>query len=388
MNEEHVVILTALGLEYEKVRAGLRDLRTHVHPAGTRFEIGRLDPAGCLVALALTGKGNLPAATLTERAITEFSPAAVIFVGIAAARQPHVELGDVVVATHVYAYHGATIEDDRARSRPRVWEVAHAVEQAAQYIARDGTWNRRLPTDGKLPTVHFGPIAAGDRAFYSQISPDAQWIREHYNDALAIEMEGAGAAQASHLNDSLPMALVRGISDRGDGTKTATDGVGWQPRAVAGAAAFALALAAQLGTQPTARPRAVRKSVPPPGSPMRPDTPLKVTNHATSSRVGVQAGQIFGDVRVGPENAVPSAGVLSLLAGLRLDLDRAYDAGRIDEEVRQAALEEIDNAKTAARDRQSNRVMIAVKRLSGLISDLAEFGAQLAAIMSAVRGMS
>ncbi len=83
MSENPVVILTALDVEYDEVRARLGDLRTELHPAGTRFEVGRLDATGPLIALTLTGKGNLPAGTLTERAIAQFSPAAVIFVGIA-----------------------------------------------------------------------------------------------------------------------------------------------------------------------------------------------------------------------------------------------------------------------------------------------------------------
>jgi 8-oxo-dGTP diphosphatase len=127
MSENPVVILTALDVEYDEVRARLRDLRTELHPAGTRFEVGRLDATGPRIALTLTGKGNLPAGTLTERAIAQFSPAAVIFVGIAGARQAHIAIGDVVVATHVYAYHGATSDDDGTRARPRVWETAPGV---------------------------------------------------------------------------------------------------------------------------------------------------------------------------------------------------------------------------------------------------------------------
>src|SRR5580704_12013056 len=62
-------------------------------------------------------------------------------------------------------------------------------------------------------------------------------------------MESAGVAQAAHLNQSLPVIVVRGISDRADGTKTATDDLNWQPKAAANAAAFALALARELVTQ-------------------------------------------------------------------------------------------------------------------------------------------
>ena len=109
-----VVILTALDLEYRAVRDKLTDLRLHRHPAGTRFEVGRLAHSKCRVALALVGKGNHPAAVLAERAIAEFAPVAVLFVGVAGALWPGVALGDVVIATHVYAYHGGTSESDGA----------------------------------------------------------------------------------------------------------------------------------------------------------------------------------------------------------------------------------------------------------------------------------
>lgn len=383
MSENHVVILTALDLEYDEVRAGLHEITTRTHPAGTRFEVGSLSPARCLVALALTGKGNLSAAALTERAVAEFSPVAVIFVGVAGSLQQHVALGDVVVATHVYAYHGATSDDEGTRARPRVWEMAHSLDQSARHVARVGKWALAVSIADSTPQVHFGPIAAGERVLDSAASPDALWIREHYNDALAIEMEAAGVAQAAHLNDSLPVAIVRGISDRADGTKTASDEAGWQPRAASRAAAFALALAAELGTRSGSQFSTV-------GDDPSPTDRAAITNLATGhARVGIQAGQIFGDVRVGLDQGDVSEGdLIALLSDLRLQLDLAYRAGRVEDEIRDAALEELDVATESARGRQGTRLKVAVRRLCGLISDLAEFAAKLAVIKSAVKGMS
>ena len=244
MNEASIVILTAMNLEYRAVRAQLSDVTAHVHPMGTRFEVGHLD--GCRVALALTGKGNQSAAVIAERAAAEFAPAAVIFVGVAGALQPHVGLGDVVVATHVYAYQGATSEDGGITARPRTWELSHRVHQIAAHLERTGDWARQLPGGPQPPRVHFGPVAAGEIAHYSAASGARQWLREHYNDAVAVEMEAAGIAQAGHLNDALPTIMVRGISDYADESKSATDDAGWQPRAAASAAAFAAALATVL----------------------------------------------------------------------------------------------------------------------------------------------
>ncbi len=226
------------------------------------------------------------------------------------------------------------------------------------------------------------PVAAGEQAHYSKASPNALWIHEHYNDAVAVEMEAAGVAQASHLNDSLPMAVVRGISDPADSTKAAADRAGWQRRAASSAAVFALALAAELGTDPIRQPSTR-------SSPSERLTSVNVTNSASgNARVGTQAGQIFGGVWINPADTSHGNDVLDLLADLRTELDRACRTGRIEEAVGQAALEEVDAATEAARQRQGSRLKVAVKRLSGLISDVAEFAGHLAAITSAVKGLS
>lgn len=248
MNDKTIVILTAMNLEYKAVQARLASITVETHPKGTRFEVGCLEDSGCRIALALAGKGNHPAAVITERAAAHFNPIAIIFVGVAGALQPHLALGDVVVANPVYAYHGATSEDDGTAARPRTWELSHRAHQIAAHVERDAGWVPPL-RDGSQPRVHFGPVAAGEIALYSGASDVRQWLREHYNDALAVEMEAAGVAQAGHLNDGLPALMVRGISDYGDNTKSATDGAGWQPRAVANAAAFAVALAARLAAE-------------------------------------------------------------------------------------------------------------------------------------------
>jgi 8-oxo-dGTP diphosphatase len=249
MNEKTIVVLTAMNLEYNAVKGHLSDVTVQTHPMGTRFEVGHLEDGGCRVALALVGKGNQAAAVLTERAVAQYGPVAVLFVGVAGALQPHVALGDVVVATHVYAYHGATSTDDGTSARPRTWELSHPAHQIAAHVDRDVDWTRQLPDDGPAPRVHFGPVAAGEIGHYSATSDARQWLREHYNDAVAVEMEAAGVAQAGHLNDALPAIMVRGISDYADETKPATDTEGWQPRAVASAAAFAAALAASLAAE-------------------------------------------------------------------------------------------------------------------------------------------
>ncbi|MEU4369230.1 5'-methylthioadenosine/S-adenosylhomocysteine nucleosidase [Micromonospora chersina] len=378
-----VVILTALDLEYAAVRKHLTELRLHRHRAGTRFEVGRIGRTGCRVALGLVGKGNHPAAVLAERAIAEFSPTAALFVGVAGGLWPNIRLGDVVVGTKIYAYHGGTSEDDGLKARPKAWEIPHEADQIAHHVARSDDWARELP--GTTPTVYFGPIAAGEIVQDSAVSDQARWVRQHYNDAVAIEMEAAGVAQAGHLNHALPVVVVRGISDRADGSKTTTDGENWQPRAAAHAAAFAAALAQELVTETAA---AGQRSTGAGGS-----EPMGTTNQNIArgnARVGVQAGNIFGNVTVGPEPE-RTTDLAAGIAELRDRLKLAHRDGRLDEETYAAAESELDAAGECLReDNPGSRsaLMVTLKRLRGLVADVAELAARVAAIIAVAKGLS
>ncbi|MET7706961.1 5'-methylthioadenosine/S-adenosylhomocysteine nucleosidase [Micromonospora sp. NPDC005413] len=381
-NSGLVVILTALDLEYAAVRDQLTDLRVRRHPAGTRFEVGRIGQSDCRVALGLVGKGNHPAAVLAERAMAEFSPAAVLFVGVAGGLWPNIRLGDVVVASKIYAYHGGTSEDDGLKARPKAWEIPHEADQIAHHVDRSAVWRRGLPI-GAAPKVHFGPIAAGEVVQDSGISEQARWIRQHYNDAVAIEMEAAGVAQAGHLNRALPVVVVRGISDHADGSKAATDGQDWQLKAARHAAAFATALARELIIDgPSSRGGADRD-----GSPTMPTTNRNIATG--NAHVGVQAGQIYGNVTVGAGADQP-IDLAASIADLRTHLKQAHLDGQLDEETYAAAESELEAATacvSAGTAEKKSGLMVALKRLRGLVADVSELAARLAAIIAVVRGM-
>jgi len=368
------VILTALDLEYQAVREKLVGLRPHRHSQGTLFEVGRLAAGRCQVVLAHVGKGNLSAAVLAERAIAEFRPAALLFVGVAGALQAHIALGDVVVATHVYAFHGGTSEDNGFKSRPRVWETSHAADQIAQHLHRTGSWAKDLDP---RPNVHFGPIAAGEVVLNARLSAHARWIRDNYNDARAIDMEGAGVAQAGHLNRALPVVVVRGISDRADGTKEATDRDQWQSRAVANAATFAAALAEELFTEgPTTR------------SSTMPETTRNIATG--NARVGVQAGTVHGGVWITPETPRP-ADLPEAVAGFRSRLRQAWADGRLDEATYKAAEAELvvaDQALETETPDRKNVLTLALKKLRGLVGDVADLAAELTLIIALAQSLS
>ena len=383
MTEDLVAVLTALNVEYAAVRSRLTDPKVHRHDKGTRFEIGTAAGTNCRVALGITGRGNQSAAVLAERAIQEFSPVAVLFVGVAGALWDATALGDVVIATHVYAYQGGISEHDGLKARPRVWEIAHGLSQLVAHLGRTGDWTNGLPTAAQTPKVHFGAIAAGEVVQNSRISSEAQWIREHYNDALAIEMEAAGIAQAGHLSGS-PVAIVRGISDRADGTKTTGGDDVWQPRAAANAAAFAIRLAEELikEREHIVTHEAVKAN----------QTGTTVHNTATG-QVGIQAAHVTDStvwMGAAPQ-AVTTVGLVAELAVFRDLLMRERSAGTVDDATYQAAQSELDIASKALDNNTSegkSAFVLALKRLRGLISDVASLAAKIATLIAAAKGLS
>ena len=246
-----VVVLTALDLEYQAVRRYLDGLQEWSHPAGTLFEIGQLPGGVGTVAIAVTGPGNVGAAVLAERAIAMFAPKALICVGVAGGLRSNIALGDVVVASKVYALHDGRVHDDGFVARPRAWHASHELEQVAKFVARTGTWTDSIASGPGLeplvlrPAVHFSPVVSGEIVVTGRDELVTGQLRDVFDDAAAVEMESAGIAHAAHLNGGLPVLTVRGISDHADSAKYANDAAGWQHVAANHAAAFTVAALTQ-----------------------------------------------------------------------------------------------------------------------------------------------
>ncbi|MGH3379384.1 MAG: hypothetical protein ACRDP6_32095 [Actinoallomurus sp.] len=236
-----VVVLTALNEEYQAVRTHLKGLRKREHHTGTLFEVGELPGTRWQIALAVIGEGNQTSAVITERAINMFHPELILFVGIAGALKDEIKIGDVVVATRVYAIHGGKEQDGEFLTRPRSWDAPHKYEQLARHVENLGDWGQQ--------TIYFKPIAAGEVVLNSRYTLTALQLRQRYNDAVAIENESAGLAQAGHLNQGHPVLAIRGISDRADGTKLPATDVLTQRLAAKNAATFAFAFIHELATR-------------------------------------------------------------------------------------------------------------------------------------------
>ena len=217
------VILTALPVEYEAVRAALGNCQEEEHPVSrTIYERGEFigDRSKWEVGIVEIGQGNVDAGIETNRAIDHFKPDVVMFVGIAGGIKD-VEIGDVVAATKIYGYEPGKAEAEKFKTRVCLAESSYALVQRAKKEA--GHQNRLFNSSETLqsktlhPHVWVAPIAAGEKVVASKKSPTYKRLEDDFSDAVAVEMEGYGFSRAVYSNASVSSIVIRGISDLIDG---------------------------------------------------------------------------------------------------------------------------------------------------------------------------
>jgi len=211
------VIITAIQIEFNSVCEHLYDSEEIIGPKGTVYEQGYFDGGEAIwkVGVAQVGAGNVQCCIETERAIDFFKPRFVIFVGIAGGFKDDITFGDVVVAERAYHYEFGKIEDGKMLTRPESGKSSYIMLQRAMAVARKEEWKVRIikKEDENNPKAIIKPIAAGEKVIADSRSEIAEMLREHYNDAAAIEMEGYGFYKAIEDNEGVLGLIVRGISD-------------------------------------------------------------------------------------------------------------------------------------------------------------------------------
>jgi nucleoside phosphorylase len=276
------VIITALPEERDAVLEHLRDVTEEPELRGSIYRRGifdeRCDP--CNVALAEIGAGNEGAAAEAERVIAHYSPQVALFVGVAGGIKD-VKHGDVIVSSKIYGYESGKDQRKGFKPRPSVHLPSYGLEQRARYEAGEPEWRQRIKECNTwqqlAPVVKVGPIAAGEKVLSSNRTQIYKFIREHYGDALAVEMEGHGFLLGVHRNHPTLGIVVRSISDCISDKSEASD-VTWQPIAARHAAAFAFQMLAKLSlTEGERASRSRSNSAPEPPTESRIQAELEVT---------------------------------------------------------------------------------------------------------------
>ncbi len=290
MSLPRVGIITALTEEYDAVRVMLANEKRHDTPgpgAGHEYllgEIASLRRGTHQVVLAQTGRmGNTSAALGTSKMLIDFpSLDLIIMCGIAGGvpnpekADEHVRLGDVVVSNGQgviqYDFGKQTLASFDHRHAPR--PPSSSLLQAVQILEQDRLTGKRpweahfqaglekrdlkkpdgstdvvLDKDGQpvahpaysgpLPRIFHGPIGSANCVQGDFRRRDK--LRDKFK-IKAVEMEGAGIADASWEYEKAGYLIVRGVCDYCDNRTKATQTDAWRPYVAMAAAGYVRAL--------------------------------------------------------------------------------------------------------------------------------------------------
>jgi adenosylhomocysteine nucleosidase len=238
-------ILTPMEDELALLEKGLQRARSEER-AGGRFIAGRLD--GHDVVLALSGIGKVSAAQVSSLLLDRFACRALVVSGVAGGLDIRLGIGDIVVADRLAQQdYGALtrrgLVNYRAGAMPmgeRRHDPYYSLTPELSARLRAALKGLHLPpmpaaaTGGRerRPKIRFGTILSGDQ--FVNAAPARLALRRRFPGALAVEMEGAAAAQIAERH-GVPCVVVRALSDLA-GAASHIDFMAFLPAAGAAAA--------------------------------------------------------------------------------------------------------------------------------------------------------
>ena len=155
------------------------------------------------VVLVESGIGKVMSAMSVAVLANDFKVEAIINTGSAGALAPGIAVGDIVLADKL-AYHDVDVtafgyQYGQMASQPLYFESSrYFVSEMKKVLEEEAT------------ATHVGLITTGDSFIASE--EKVARIREHFPEVLAVEMEGAAIAQATH-SIGLPFMVIRAMSD-------------------------------------------------------------------------------------------------------------------------------------------------------------------------------
>jgi adenosylhomocysteine nucleosidase len=210
--DQPIAIVAALEEEAEGLFKDMAADPAHrVVAVGSRdYHVGRLAGRSCVLTLARIGK--VAAATTTTAIIHHFGPSAIVFTGVAGAASASVRIGDVVVA-ETLLQHDLDCSPLFPRFEVPLTGIARFRTDRAMTARLAAAADAAIAARGKGASLHRGLIISGDQ--FVNGAAAVSRLRRDVPDALAIEMEGAAAAQVCH-DYGVPFATFRTVSDGAD----------------------------------------------------------------------------------------------------------------------------------------------------------------------------
>jgi adenosylhomocysteine nucleosidase len=151
------------------------------------------------VLLVHCGIGKVNAAVQTTELLTAFAPDCVLNTGVAGGIDTLLRVGSLVVGTQC-VYHDMWCGQG-------LWGQVQGLPPRFNCDSRLLQKIENLDCDD----IHFGLICTGDQ-FISD-SNTLQSIKQHFPEALAVDMESCAIAQVCYLKNNTPFVSLRVISD-------------------------------------------------------------------------------------------------------------------------------------------------------------------------------
>ena len=239
-------ILTAVPVEYNAVMTYLTTFKEGNTRSGMVYikgtYIGQNKKKVTVYLMQQNSMGNIDAANVALDVVASFKIDLALFVGIAGGVKD-VSLGDVVFARKIYGYELQKVVEGKSLPRPELGNSSQRLTSRAIYEANHEKWHALIQGDGNgaKPKAICGNLASGEKVIASTRSPIYKFLKTHYTDTQAVEMEGLGFMKGLQFAGFHQAGIIRGISDLLN-KKEETDAAGNQELASKHAAAFAFNL--------------------------------------------------------------------------------------------------------------------------------------------------
>lgn len=185
------------------------------------FYEGQFFGIDCVVAFSRWGK--VAAATTATTLLLEFNVDRVVFIGIAGAVVPELNVGDIVVGERLFQHdmdarpflHRYEIPLTGITSIPtNKTEITWAADAVHNFLKNEKEFRKELLEHNITnPKLQIGDIASGD-LFVAGAERKAT-INRNLPSVLCVEMEGAAVAQVC-FDFGTPMVIIRTICDTAD----------------------------------------------------------------------------------------------------------------------------------------------------------------------------